>query len=306
MNSPQNFNRLAMFALFAITASWGASFVLMKDAIALVPVPDFLAVRFAIATAIIVLARPKVLRALTPRIWWTGGIAGLVLSAGYITQTIGLLYATPAITGFFTGLYVVATPLLSWLIFRQRMSWKVALAAAMAVTGLGIISLSTFGIGIGEILLIICAILFALHIVVLGKWSPGADPLALTLVQIIVVTVTATIMALTDGNGSGITVPNDATVWWAIIITAVFATAIGFFLQTWAQAHMDPSRAAILLTAEVPWAAIISVSTGHEVLTLRTIIGGSIMFLAMLVVEWPSRKRRAGEIVPTHAPGHFE
>jgi drug/metabolite transporter (DMT)-like permease len=221
-----------------------------------------------------------------------------------VTQTIGLVYATPAITGFYTGLYVVATPLLAWLIFRQRMSWKVALGAALAVTGLGIISLSTFGIGLGEVLLIICAILFALHIVVLGKWSPGTDPLALTLVQIVVVTVTTAGMAVADGDG--ITVPADATVWWAIMITAVFATAIGFFLQTWAQAHMDPSRAAILLTAEVPWAAIISVSTGHEVLTLRTIIGGSIMFLAMLVVEWPSRKRDPNAIVPTHAPGHFE
>lgn len=300
----ENVNRLAMLALFAITASWGASFVLMKDAIALVPVPDFLAVRFAIATVIIVLARPRVLRSLTPRIWWTGGIAGLVLSAGYVAQTIGLIYATPAITGFYTGLYVVATPLLAWLIFRQRMSWKVALGAALAISGLGIISLSSFGIGLGEILLIICAILFALHIVVLGKWSPGADPLALTLAQIVVVTVTTTGMAVADGGG--IIVSADPTVWWAIIITAVFATAIGFFLQTWAQGHMDPSRAAILLTAEVPWAAIISVSTGHEVLTLRTIIGGSIMFLAMLVVEWPSRKSDPRAIVPTHAPGHFE
>jgi drug/metabolite transporter (DMT)-like permease len=93
----------------------------------------------------------------------------------------------------------------------------------------------------------------------------------------------------------------------AIIITAFFATAAGFLVQTWAQAHLDPSRAAILLTAEVPWTALISVATGQEILSLRTLIGGTIMFLAMLLVEWPTkRKLKPGEISPAHPLGHFE
>ncbi len=305
MTATQRGNGLVIAALFAITAAWGASFVLMKPAIERQPIPDFLATRFTIAALILILVRPSVLRQLTPRTIWTGSVAGLCLALGYVTQTIGLHFATAAITGFLTGLYVVATPLLAWLIFRQPLNAKVVIAACLGLGGLGVISLNSFGIGIGEIWIIVCAIFFALHIVVLGKWSPGADSYALTVVQLVVVSVVT--IAMTFADGDGYVAPPDVDVWIAVLITAVLATAVGFLLQTWAQATMDASRVAIILTAEVPWAAVISVAVGQETLALRTIIGGAIMFSAMLIAEWPSRQKPAeGEIVPVHPLGHFE
>jgi drug/metabolite transporter (DMT)-like permease len=298
-------NGLAVIALLGVTAAWGASFVLMKPAIERQPIPDFLVTRFVIATVILILIRPSVLTTITARVWRTGSAAGVLLAFGFVTQTIGLLYATAAITGFLTGLYIVATPILAWLIFRQPLNTKVIIAAVMGLTGLAVISLDSFGIGIGEIWIIVCAIFFALHIVVLGKWAPGTDAYALTVVQLIVVSIVTAILTLVDGDGYA--PPPDIDVWIAVIITAVLATAAAFLVQTWAQSKMDASRVAIILTAEVPWAASISVAVGQEVLDLRTIIGGCIMISAMLIAEWPSRRKpEEGEIVPVHPLGHFE
>jgi drug/metabolite transporter (DMT)-like permease len=298
-------SRLAILALFGVTAAWGASFVLMKPAIEHQPIPDFLATRFVIAAIILILVRPSVLSNITPRVWWTGGVAGVVLSVGYVAQTIGLHYATAAITGFLTGLYVVGTPLLAWLLFRQRLNRRVIVAASLGLTGLGIISLHSFGIGVGEIWIIVGALFFALHIVVLGRWAPGNDSYALTVVQIIVVAIITA--GMTFANGDGYVAPPDADVWIAVLITAVFATALAFLLQTWAQSKMDASRVAVILTAEVPWAAGLAVAVGQETLAVRTIIGGCIMIAAMLIAEWPSRRKpEKGEIIPVHPLGHFE
>lgn len=298
-------NRLAILALFAVTAAWGASFVLMKPAIERQPIPDFLATRFVIAAIILILVRPSVLANITPRVWWTGSVAGIVLSVGYVAQTIGLHFATAAITGFLTGLYVVGTPLLAWLLFRQRLNRKVIVAASLGLVGLGIISLNSFGVGVGDLWIIVGALFFALHIVVLGRWAPGHDSYALTVVQIVVVAIFTAVMTFADGDGY--VAPPDNDVWIAVLVTAVFATALAFLLQTWAQSKMDSSRVAIILTAEVPWAAGLSVAVGQETLAVRTIIGGCIMIAAMLIAEWPTRRKPAqGEIIPVHPLGHFE
>jgi drug/metabolite transporter (DMT)-like permease len=303
--TPSADSRLAILALFAVTAAWGASFVLMKPAIERQPIPDFLATRFVIAAIVLILVRPSVLSNITPRVWWTGTIAGVFLAVGYVAQTIGLHYATAAITGFLTGLYVVGTPLLAWLLFRQRLNGRVIVAASLGLVGLGIISLNSFGIGVGEMWIIVGALFFALHIVVLGRWAPRNDSYALTVVQMIVVAICAAVLTFADGDGY--VSPPDTDVWIAVLVTAVFATALAFLLQTWAQSKMDSSRVAIILTAEVPWAAGLSVAVGQETLAVRTIIGGCIMIAAMLIAEWPSRRKpRKGEILPVHPLGHFE
>lgn len=289
---------IAAVALLSVTASWGASFVLMKDAIERQPVPDFLFTRFALAALVMIAARPRVLRDITPRVLWTGSIIGVILGAGYITQTIGLQLSTAAITGFLTGLYVILTPLIGWLFLKQKLNVRIVIGAVLALGALAILSITDVGVGEGTWWVLVCALLFALHIVTLGVWSPGTDAYALTVVQIAVVAVMTG--AWTFGDGNGFVIPPDASVWGAIIITAVFATALGFFLQTWAQGHMDPGRVAILLTTEVLWAGIIAVGVGQEPLTVRLIIGGAIMFAAMLVIEWPGQKR------PEHALVHLE
>jgi drug/metabolite transporter (DMT)-like permease len=285
---------LAALALVVVAAAWGFSFVWMKDAIERQPYFDFLATRFTIAALIMFAVRPQLIRSLNPKLLLRGGVLGVALGLGYLAQTIGLELSTAAITGFFTGLYVVLTPILAWLLLKQKVSLKVALSVGLAAIGLGLITFGGLGFDLGTLSLLACAVLFALHIVGLGRWSPGSDTYALTVVQLAAVAVVCWVGALADGYQA----PPDFDVWNSILFTAVFATAIAFFVQTWAQSIMDASRVAIILTSEVVFAAIFAVATGQEVLQLRTILGGALMVVAMLIVEWPTRKSKTDEITP--------
>ena len=289
---------LAFTALVLVAVAWGAAFVLMKPAVDQQPVFDFLATRFTIAPIFMLLIRPGTFKKLNPRLLWQGGIAGVFLGLGYVTQTIGLQSSTAAITGFFTGLYVILTPILAWVFYRQRPTAKVAIGTMLAAAGLGILSASAISWGWGEASLLACALAFALHIVVLGRWSPNHDVYALTVVQLVVVGIINWIGAVPDGYQP----PPNATVWFAVIFTAVFATAIAFLVQTWTQSIIDASRVAIVLTSEVVFAAVISVLVGQEVLAIQTVVGGAIMLIAMLVAEWPGK--RADAIVPLEPMAH--
>lgn len=294
MKSP----RLAAWLLVAVAAVWGGAFVIMKPAIEQQPFFDFLALRFTIAALIMLAVRPRVLAAVRGRTLLIGAALGALLGLGYITQTIALELTTAAITGFLTGVYVVLTPVFGWLLFRQRIGMKVAIGSVLALVGLGFISITGVSIEVGQIWGIVCAVLFALHIVGLGRFSPTSDTYALTFTQLCAVAVTCWIGALPDGYQG----PPNADVWIAVLFTAVFATVFAFFVQTWAQARLDPSRVAIILTLEVIFTAALSVGVGQEVLAIKTIIGGALMITAMLIVEWPSRGRRA-RIAGTGRPG---
>jgi drug/metabolite transporter (DMT)-like permease len=284
----------AAIALILVAVSWGAAFVLMKDAINAQPFYDFLATRFTIATLIMIAVRPQVLRAMNAEMLKKGFVLGLLLGGGYITQTIGLEMTTAAITGFVTGLYVVLTPLLAWLLLREAVERKVLIGVSLATVGLGLISITGFSVEVGQLWVVLCALLFAAHIIGLGKWSAGLNTYALTVVQLGVVSLLSWGGALVDGYQA----PPNGDVWFAILFTAVFATAIAFFVQTWAQSHMDASRVAIILTSEVVFAAAIAVMVGQEELMLKTIIGGALMIASMLVAEWPSRKNSRVPLEP--------
>ena len=289
---------VAAIALMIVAASWGFGFVWMKDAIERQPYFDFLALRFTIAAGVMFLIRPQLLRHLSANFLTRGILLGLALGFGYITQTIGLEQSTAAITGFFTGLYIVLTPLFAWMLLRQKIASKVLLGVILATIGLAVITLGGIGVDVGTISLLACAILFALHIVGLGRWSPGRDTYALTVVQLATVAVICWVGALFNPSDPGFQAPPDADVWNAVLFTAVFATAIAFFVQTWAQSIMDASRVAIILTTEVVFAALFAVALGQEVLSIRTVIGGSLMVIAMLIVEWPSRNDKNQTVTP--------
>lgn len=289
---------IAAISLMVVAASWGFGFVWMKDAIERQPYFDFLALRFTIAAGVMFLIRPQLVRHINLNFLNRGVLLGVALGLGYVTQTIGLEQSTAAITGFFTGLYIVLTPVFAWLLLRQKIASKVLLGVIIATIGLGVITLGGLGFDVGTISLLACAILFALHIVGLGRWSPGRDTYALTVVQLATVAVICWIGALSNPSDPGFQAPPDADVWNAVLFTAIFATAIAFFVQTWAQSIMDASRVAIILTTEVVFAALFAVALGQEVLSLRTVIGGALMVIAMLIVEWPSRNDKNQTVTP--------
>lgn len=285
----------AAFALLAVAIAWGAAFVLMKDAIAAQPFYDFLATRFTLAVLVMIAIKPGVLKAFDGPLLKHGVVLGTLLAFGYITQTIGLELTTAAITGFITGLYVVLTPILGWLMFGNKINRQLIIGVVLAVLALAILTLNGFSVDVNQLWVVLCALLFAGHIVGLSVWSPGKDVYALTVMQLAMVAIYSWAGAMLDGRYDP---PVNFDGWFAVVFTAVFSTAVAFLVQTWAQSIMDPSRVAIFLTTEVLWTAVIAVIVGQEILGLKTVLGGAIMVAAMLVVEWPTKSSKSLPVQP--------
>jgi drug/metabolite transporter (DMT)-like permease len=281
--------RLAVIALLFVGFSWGAAFVLMKDAIQQQPYMDFLATRFTVAALAMLLLRPMVATRFQKGDLPLGALVGTVLALGYITQTIGLELTTAAISGFLTGLYVVLTPLLAWLVMKQKISWRIATGALIAALGLGILSGAAQSVEfqIGQLWLIACAVLYAIHILLLGKFGKGRDSYRFAMIQIGAVAIITWALALVDGYQA----PPNLSVWIAILFTALLSTVFAFWVQTWAQTILDASRVALLITSEVVFTALIAVGVGQEPLTITMVIGGSLMLAAMILVEWPTKSK---------------
>ena len=279
--------RLAVLALLGVGFVWGAAFVLMKDAIVLQPYMDFLATRFTIAAIAMILLRPVVsLRFVAGDIRY-GALIGVVLAFGYITQTIGLDMTTAATSGFLTGLYVVFTPLIAWLFTRQKVSGKVALGVLFSIVGMGIFSgaASSTEFQLGQIWLVVCAVLYAVHILLLGHYGKTRNSYRFAMLQIAFVALVTWGFALVDGYQP----PPNFEVWFAVLFTALLSTVLAFWIQTWAQTLLDPARVALLITSEVIFTALLAIGLGQEPLTLAIVVGGGMMLTAMLIVEWPRK-----------------
>jgi len=283
---------LAFLALLAMTAAWGSTFFLIKDVVTRIPVADLLVTRFAIATlALALIAAPRL--DLSRPVLAYGALLGLLYGSAQILQTAGLAHTAASVSGFVTGLYVVVTPLLTALILRRRIPRLTWLAAVLATVGLGVLALHGFTLGYGELLTLVSAVIYAGHIVALGRFSTPETTLNLSLVQLIVITLVSAIAALwpTAGTGGGIQLPNNAGDWLIVLYLALVASALTMVLQTWAQAHIEPSRAAVIMAMEPVWAAAFAVALGGETITLRMIIGGLAIVSAMYLIERPQGRR---------------
>ena len=280
----------ALLALTSVAAIWGASFVLMKDALHGQSVDDFLATRFIIATGALILIRPKALSEINREMLTKGSLLGLFLGSGYLFQTIGLHLTTAATTGFITGLYVVFTPILGALFLKSHVTRNEWIGVAMATIGLALLSFKGFSIGVGELSVLLSALFFAFHILGLGKWSGKFATYPLTIVQLGTIAVLTSILAVVD---NGYELPNTNQEWKATIFTALLATSIAFLIQTWSQSKMDATIVAVVLTLEVVFAALFAVLAGQETLTLRALTGGTLIFAAMLLMQIPGKKEPA-------------
>jgi len=272
--------RLAPWALLSVSAAWGMAFVVMKDAIERQSVNNFLFTRFLVAVLVMVALKPSVVKQFDRDLLQRAGSAGIFLGLGYIFQTLGLARTGAAITGFVTGLYVVFTPLLAYFFLKERITKMIWFCVAIATVGLGLLSIRGFSVGIGEMLVLASAFFFAAHIIALGKWSSGRDVYAMTIVQLAMCAVLSGLASIPEGYSP----PPDNGVWGVVIFTAVICTAVAFVVQTWSQAHMSATKVAVILTMEVVFAAIFAVIFGGESLSLRTLFGGVLVFIAMFMI----------------------
>ncbi len=277
-------------ALVGVTAIWGSTFVVVKDAIGEIPVTDFLTLRFGLAALAMLVLRPRSVVALSAAGRRAGVVIGLALGAGYLLQTLGLQHTSAAVSGFITGMFVVLTPLGAAVLLRRPPSGMAWGAVGVATVGLGLLSLRGFSIGFGEALTLGCAAAFALHIVALGKWASSYDAYGLAVVQLL---TTAGLCAVFAAPG-GLAMPPDGSVWFALVLTALLATALAFVVQTWAQAHLSPTRAAVIMTMEPVFGGAFAVGLAGEVLGPRMLLGAALVLGAMVLTEVGPRRGAEG------------
>ena len=290
--SPGRRTGLATLALLFVTATWGSTFFLIKDLVERVPVLDFLAIRFAIAAAALFLAAPRAIRRLSRRARWQGAAMGLVYGVAQILQTTGLQHIAASVSGFVTGMYVVCTPLLAGLLLRQRVGGLVWAAVLLATAGLAVLSLRGFALGGGEALTFAASVLYALHIVALGEWSTTRDAYGLAVLQMTVIAVVCAVATAPNG----LVLPATTGDWLAVVYMALVAGAIALVLQTWAQAHLPATRAAIVMTMEPVFAALFAVLLGGEQFTVRMLVGGALVVAAMLLAQLGPGRRIEAEV----------
>ncbi|AND71169.1 hypothetical protein ATSB10_37150 [Dyella thiooxydans] len=299
--SPARTGALATLALVAVTAVWGSTFFLIKDVVQRVAVADFLAVRFVVAALAMTVMFARPLARLPRRQWLQGMALGALYGFAQLLQTTGQIYASASVSGFVTGMYVVFTPLLGTVLLRQRMPPVTWIAVLLATGGLALLSLQGFSVNKGVVLVLISAVLYGLHIVGLGQWSRPGDAFALSTVQMLAIAVVCLLATLPHGPK----LPPDRGVWIALIYMALAAGAGAMLVQTWAQAHMPATRAAIVMTLEPVFAAGFAVAFGGESLSWRMLGGGALVLAAMYLVELaPRRSARKAAAMPAEAIHH--
>lgn len=278
---------MALLALIAVTAIWGVTFVQVKDAVAIYPLFAFLAVRYAIATGALALAGGARVRTLGRAGWSAGAVVGALLGVGIGLQTAGLERTTVSSTGFITGLYVVLTPLFGLALFRTAVAVEVWLGVVFALAGLAMLSGVPGGSTAGNLLVLASAAAQALQIVALERYARRYDAIALTLVEMAVCLVGFLVIALALGQ---LEVPRGWTVWGALLVTGVFASALAYLIQVWAQRRLSAARIAIVFSLETVFAGIFGYwLSGDRLGWLGW--GGCAVILAGIVVAEPAAVR---------------
>jgi drug/metabolite transporter (DMT)-like permease len=244
---------IAVPALLLVTVVWGVTFVQVKDAVAIYPLVAFLAVRFVIATAVLGPAGARRVASLGR----AGAVAaaglGLLLAVGYVLQTAGLQRTTVSGTGFITGMYVVLTPVLAVVVLRNRIGVAVWAGVAISTAGLAMLAGVHAGSVTGDLLVLAAAAVYSLQIVLMERWAPQVDALGFTLVEMAAAAAGLLVVASARGD---LGVPRGWTVWGALLVTGIFASALAFLVQTWAQGQASATRTALVFAMEPVFTAV--------------------------------------------------
>jgi drug/metabolite transporter (DMT)-like permease len=287
----------ALLALVAVTAVWGLTFVQVKDALELYPLFAFLAVRFAISTLVLAPFAWRPLRRSPRRLLLVGVGAGGLLALAYGLQTAGLELTTVSSTGFITGLYVVITPVLALVLWGTPVPNTAWAGVGLSLTGLLLLSGAPGGSLVGNLLVLGNAFAQSGQITAMERYAPRYDARALTFVQMAVAFVAFTVIA---GGAGQLEVPSGRTVWGALIVTGVFAGALGYLVATWVQARTTAARAALVFTLEAPFAALFGVLLADEHLGLAGWAGCAVMLTGIILSE-PAAAAVLRRLVPRRA-----
>jgi len=280
----------ADLALCFCSLIWGSTFVLVKDALADVSVIVYLAVRFSLAAAVMGMLYWRSLRRIRSGTFWAGVQIGFFMLGGYVFQTAGLKFTTPSKAAFITGSSVVLVPiLLAGFGRRQINAWSWA-GAFSALTGLYFLTIPREGLGAlnrGDPLVFVCAVMFALHIIFVGRYIERYSVGALSFLQVATTAAISTCLVpvASFGGWESPRINWTGKLIFAVLVTAIGSTVIGFSLQVWAQQYTSATHTAVLLSLEPVFAAVTSWLMAAEHLGRRTLFGGALIFAGILLVE---------------------
>lgn len=269
---------VGVLLLVFVTLIWGSTFAIIKETIKTVPVPILLAIRFSFAALALLWVKPE-RKTLLP-----GLILGLLSFAGYATQTVGMLTTTASKAAFITGLSVILTPIVGAIWLRQRVPLRAWLAAILALTGLGLMTLNPQeGLVVGDFWVLATALAYALYIVYLGEIAAHHKPIVLTSLQIIVVALLSWGWAVPDLH---VLKSLSTSAIAAMLYLAIFATALVLWLQALAQRVVPAYAAALIFALEPVFAAIFAYFLLGETLSAQGWLGGALVVVAMIIGEF--------------------
>lgn len=271
--------------------AWGSTVVVAKSAFESISPVNLLVFRLVLTGVVLVAVFSTRLR-MARRTALKGVVLGVLFNAGVASQTIGLEYTPPSLSGFVTASYVVFTAIISALLLRQRQPATTWLAVGLTIVGIVILAggaqTGDAGFGFGAALTLFGAVMFAFHIVLLGRWVTPGTVKQLTVMQALV----GAVGALMVMPFSGFQLPSDPVLWAQLLYLGIFCGAVTLFLQSWAQSHVAPTPSAVIMCSEPVWSAIFAIGFGFEPLTVFIIVGGSLVVVALLLTVWPRKRGR--------------
>ncbi|HOO12423.1 MAG TPA: DMT family transporter [Bacillota bacterium] len=279
--------------LLMITAFWGSSYVLTKMGLGTFGPFNLTALRFIIAFGVSVPVFGKNIIGADKKTYKYAFILAVILFAVFMSMTFGLEKTSASNAGFLVSLSVVFIPLISFVVLKQRIEKKVMAGVCLAVIGIALLTLDTrLQANPGDLLCLLCALLFAVHVVATGFFTRNVDSVALGVLQLGFVAVFATAFSLVTEKMS---LPGDITSWLVVLVLSILCTAVGYIVQTTAQRHTSATHTGLILSLEPVFSAVFAYFILQEMLAPRGYLGAAILLAGVLTAELGTGKRSAGK-----------
>ncbi len=276
---------LADISLVFVALFWGSNFVIIKQALDIIHPFTYLGIRFFIATLLLAPFFWKRLARAPARDYLDGCLIGLFLFGGFAFQTVGLLYTTPANSGFITNTAVIIVPFLYFFVTRRSPGWWAYVGGILAASGLFLLSANKVaGPGLGDALTLVCAFLFAAHIIAIGLFVQRSDAIVLAVTQI-AFTGAASLAAAFMFEPTDLMFRQPPAIWGAIMYAVVFCTIGAFVTQTYAQRYTLPTHASLILSLEAAFAGIFAYLFWDEIFTTQKLIGAVLILAGIMTTE---------------------
>jgi drug/metabolite transporter (DMT)-like permease len=278
----------AAVAVLGVAVTWGVSFVVVKATVGEVSPGGLVGWRFVLATVTLLGLRPRVLQQMDRRTLTRGAVLGALLGSGFVLCTIGMQTTSVLISAFVTGTTVVFAPLIAWIWLRRRLSARAAATVFLALAGLALITIRSFTVAPGTLLILTAAILWAIHLVALEQWSRAGRLYGLTVVQVAASAVVALGWQFLLDDWQGPWPPMSISAAAGIFFLGTAATGAAFVALSWAQTRLDATTTAVILTLEPLVGAGLGAALG-DAWTAATLIGATAVISAVCLVAPPGR-----------------